>query len=340
MLRTALVRNLKNPVFNLARLFFLFGLVLGIGVVGYILIEHFTLLDAIYMTVITLSTVGFNEVNHLSDHGRMFTIFLIITNIGLFAYFIALITRYFLDGDFLKEYKLYKMMNKVNLLTDHVIVCGLGRNGIATCETLLLNKIPFVVIEQELERIENCPLEIGYYIISDATRDDTLIEAGIDKARALIVTLPEDADNLFTVLTARELNKNLLIVSRASKDSSVKKLKIAGADNVLMPDKLGGVHMATLVLSPDVKEFIDILSSRSSDEFMIKEIIAKRTFIMHKAECWEKTGATILGIKKQDNEYILNPQPEQEVLEGWRLIVMGSSLQLQNIEEHIAEMKS
>jgi voltage-gated potassium channel len=195
-----------------------------------------------------------------------------------------------------------------------------------------------VVVEQDFAKVEHCHIDIDYYIISNATQDDVLIEAGIQNAHAIIFALPDDADNLFGVLTARELNKNVLIVSRASKDSSMKKLKIAGADNVLMPDKLGGVHMATLVLSPDVKEFIDLLSSRTSDEFMIKEITATRSFVMHKAECWEKTGATILGIKKFDNEYILNPQPALEVREGWRLIVMGSVNQIDNLIKHISDM--
>lgn len=338
MVRKSLERRLKNPLFNLIRLFLLFALALAVGVVGYEVIEGFTFLEALYMTVITISTVGFKEVADISDNGRIFTIFLIVTNIGLFTYFITLITRYFLDGQFLKEYKLYKMMNKVNTLQNHVIVCGLGRNGLAACQTLLANKIPFVVIEKDHDKIENSHLDIDYYIASNATQDDVLIEAGIEHAKAIIFAMPDDADNLFAVLTARELNKKILIVSRASKDSSVKKLKIAGADNVLMPDKLGGAHMATLVISPDVKEFIDLLSSHTSDDFMIKEITTLSSFVMHKADCWEKTGATVLGIKMLDNEYILNPQPALEVSKGWRLIVMGSAIQLENLTKHISAM--
>ena len=314
----------------------MFIFVLLFGILGFIFIEDYPLIDAVYMTVITLSTVGYSEVRTLSTEGRIFTIVLIITNLGLFTYFIAIITRYFLDGDFLKDYKLFIMTDKIEKLKNHVILCGLGRNGRAAAETLMHNQIPFVVIESQHERVENSTTPINFFIYGDATADNTLIEAGIHRARAIIITLPDDSDNLYTVLTARELNKELLIVTRASKDSSVRKLKIAGANNVLMPDKLGGAHMATLVASPDVKEFIDIISTHSSADFMIKEIEIGKELLLRKIDCWERTGATVLGIKKDDNQYILNPQPELKVSKGWRLIVMGSETQLAAVSDEVS----
>jgi voltage-gated potassium channel len=328
--------NKHNPIFKLIKPISLFLLVLLFGILGYIFIENYSLLEAVYMTVITLSTVGYSEVKPLSDEGRIFTTILIITNLGLFTYFIAIITRYFLDGDFLKDYKLFIMTDKIEQLQNHVILCGLGRNGKAAAETLLHSNIPFVVIESHAEKIEKSNMPISCFILADATTDEALIEAGIHKARALIITLPDDSDNLYTVLTARELNKKLLIVTRASKDSSVRKLKIAGANNVLMPDKLGGAHMATLVASPDVKEFIDLISSQSSSDFMIKEIVVNKEIELRKVDCWIRTGATVLGIKKDDNQYILNPQPELTVQQGWRLIVMGSEVQLTEVAKEVS----
>jgi voltage-gated potassium channel len=329
-------KNKYNPIYKLVRPFSLFIFVLLFGILGFIFIEDYPLIDAVYMTVITLSTVGYSEVRTLSTEGRIFTIVLIITNLGLFTYFIAIITRYFLDGDFLKDYKLFIMTDKIEKLKNHVILCGLGRNGRAAAETLMHNHIPFVVIESQHERVENSTTPINFFIYGDATADNTLIEAGIHRARAIIITLPDDSDNLYTVLTARELNKELLIVTRASKDSSVRKLKIAGANNVLMPDKLGGAHMATLVASPDVKEFIDIISTHSSADFMIKEIEIGKELLLRKIDCWERTGATVLGIKKDDNQYILNPQPELKVSKGWRLIVMGSETQLAAVSDEVS----
>jgi voltage-gated potassium channel len=220
-------RNKYNPVYKLIRPVSLFVLIIFVGIAGYILIEGYPFLDAVYMTVITLSKVGYGEVNKLSDHGRIFTIILILTNLGLFTYFIALITRYFLDGDFLHDYKLFIMTNKIDQLSNHVIICGLGRNGMAAAQTLQNNNIPFVVVEAQRQKLENSLVSVPFFVMNDATSDESLLEAGIQRARAIIITLPDDSDNLYTVLTARELNKDILIVSRASKDSSMKKLKIA-----------------------------------------------------------------------------------------------------------------
>ncbi|MFM6924122.1 MAG: potassium channel family protein [Ferruginibacter sp.] len=305
------------------------------GTMGYMFIEHFNFLEALYMTVITISTVGFTEVRPLSDTGRLFTIFLILINLGLFTYFVTLLTRFFSDGEFIKLYKQIKMENSIQQLKQHVIICGFGRNGKESAQILFNNKIPFVVLEEKNELEKDIDFEVKHFMKGDATKDEVLLEAGIKNARALIITLPIDADNLFVVLTAKQLNPSIKIISRASQDSSVKKLKIAGADNVIMPDKIGGAHMATLVMLPDVVEMLSIMSTQSNELFRVAEIGAHKSISLGELDMWSKTNCTILGIKTEGNHYTVNPDAGYLVKPGDRLIVMGSDEQIENAKKHV-----
>jgi voltage-gated potassium channel len=303
------------------------------GTIGYMTIESFSFLEALYMTVITISTVGFTEVRPLSEGGRIFTIFLILVNLGLFTYFVTLLTRFFSDGEFTKLYKQIKMENSIQQLQQHVIICGFGRNGKESAQILFNNKIPFVVLEEKNEKETDLEFDVPYFMKGDATKDEVLLEAGINNARALITTLPVDADNLFVVLTAKQLNPNLKVISRASQDSSVKKLKIAGADNVIMPDKIGGAHMATLVILPDVVEMLSILSTQSTDQFRVAEIQSNKNITLGELDMWSKTNCTILGIKNPGNHYTINPDASYRINPGERLIVMGNDEQIENAKK-------
>lgn len=245
---------------------------LFIGLVGYMVIEGYSFVDAMYMTAVTVSTVGYEVVKPLSYAGKLFTIFFLLLNIGLFTYLISLFTRYLLDGEFIKRYKEMKMENKIHHLKDHVIICGFGRNGKESAQILHNNNIPFVLVETKDDLTSDGNFKVEHYIKGNATTDETLLEAGIKHAKAIIAALPVDADNLFLVLSARQLNPTIKIISRASVNSSVQKLKIAGADNVIMPDKIGGAHMATLVLQPDVTEILSIMSTTSNPSFRIVEL--------------------------------------------------------------------
>ncbi len=306
----------------------LLGALMLAGTVGYMAIERFNFLDALYMTVITVASVGFSEVKPLSDAGRIFTILLILVNLGLFTYFITLLSRYFFDLEFIKKYKQIKMENKIQQLQNHVIICGFGRNGKESAQILHDNKIPFVVLEEKHELETDLEFEVPYFMKGDATKDEALLEAGIKKAQALIITLPVDADNLFVVLSAKQLNPALKIISRASQDSSIKKLKIAGASNVIMPDKIGGAHMATLVMLPDVVELLSILSTRSNAAFRVAELEAIKSTTLEALDLWKKTNCTILGVKNADNNYTINPPASYHLNAGERIIVMGSDAQV------------
>ena len=310
------------------------GIAIIIGVIGFMLIEKYNFLDALFMTVITVAAVGFQEVHPLSPAGQVFTMLLIFVNLGLFTYFIALLTRYFLDGEWLRQYKTVKMIDKLENLENHVIVCGFGRNGKEAAQVLHDNHIPFMVIESKIDLESASEFEVKYFLKDDATKDETLIEAGIKKAKAIITTLPVDADNLFVVLTSRQLNSNIAIISRASQDSSVSKLKIAGANNVIMPDKIGGAHMATLVMIPDVVEFISLLTMRNNEAFKVEELVVEKSHMIGDLDLWKNTGCTVLGVKI-GQDYLINPPPDYYINPGERVIVMGSELQIDMAKEKL-----
>jgi voltage-gated potassium channel len=298
------------------------------GVGGFMILEHYTLLDALYMTIITVSTVGYKEVQPLSSVGKVFAMVLIVTNLGLFTYFISTFTSFFLDGEFRKHLKIRKMEHSINALRGHVILCGYGRNGHAAANILRQHKRPFVVIERHLSDKQ----QIEFLVEGDATKEEVLIEAGIVHAAAIITTLPIDAENLYIVLTARQLNDDMKIISRASDDLAVKKMKIAGADNVIMPDKIGGAHMATLVLSPDVKEFMDMISSQGFDGTTIQELTIGKATTLHELDPWRTTGATILGIKDSHNKYTMNPSYQDHLEAGDKIMVMGIKEQIATLQ--------
>lgn len=232
-------------------------------------------------------------------------------------------------------------MKAVAELNHHVILCGFGRNGQQAARTLKNHNMEFVVIEKEEESVEKAlpffPELI--YLVGDGTDDDLLRKAGIEKAVALITALPDDANNVFIVLSARALNHKLHIISRASEESAYPKLRKAGADNVIMPDKIGGSHMATLVSKPDIIEFMDFLTSEDGEsvnmdsvsyDLLPTEIKDKSLKVVME---WNKTGVSCLGIKNKEGKFIINPPNEMLVTEGCKVIVFGTRSQ-------IAEMKS
>ncbi len=331
--------SLKNYRYRIALSFLLIIIPITIGTVGYMLIEDLNFIEAVYMSVITIATVGYGEVQPLTDAGRIFTIFLILTNLGLFAYAIGLITNTLIQNDFFEKYKSNKMKQRITKLSNHIIVCGYGRNGQEAIEVLKRNNMPFVIIESN-PHIVNTQLADSdlLHLNADATTDEVLITAGIEHAFGLITTLPDDAANVYVTLTAREINHTMIIVSRASHDNSVKKLKRAGANNVIMPDKIGGAHMATLMVQPDVKEFIDILTSQGTDagieEFSyedIKKKVAGKT--IQELHLRAQTGVNVIGLKKSNGDYVINPESNQELNEGDKLIVLATAKQMQAFKD-------
>ncbi|MCK4638218.1 MAG: NAD-binding protein [Bacteroidales bacterium] len=327
--------NRKRIIFAVV----LLVIMLFTGITGYMLIDDYPFIDSLYMTIITVSSVGFGEVHGLSVAGKIFTSFLILFGLGTLAYVISIITSIIFEGQLNYFIRGYKKKSRRNKMENHVIICGYGRNGQQAVEELIAHKHSFVVIEESHELVlDNMDKNIRF-IEGNATEDETLIKAGIKTAKALITTLPNDTDNLFVVLTARSLNKDMTIISRASSKSSEKKLKIAGVSNVVMPEKVGGAHMATLVTSPDVIEFLEHVSVRGDAPTNLVEIICSQLPKEHlnksiyEIGVRKKTGANIIGFKTPDGEYIINPTPDTKVIPNSKLFVLGTPEQIIEMKE-------
>lgn len=313
----------------------------AVGTLGFMLVnDEYTFVDALYMTVITITTVGFTEVHPLTNAGKVFTIFLILTSFGIFGYIASAITRLIVDGVFRRNFKDYRVNRKIQKLTGHVIVCGYGRNGRQATEELVGHGEKVVVIDKNVNVIENIRENTDlFYIQGDAHEEEILTMAHIEKAKALITAIPNDAENVYVVLTARELNASLRIISRSSSVPSVPKLKRAGADNVIMPDRIGGQRMAKLVAQPDVVEFLDFILLQTSHEVKIEEVSCQTL-----AECFhgksirdlnvrDKSGANIIGLKNVKGEYVFNPSPEIKLTRDDNLFVLGSPVQVNNLKD-------
>lgn len=320
----------------------LFILLLISGVLGFILIENYNLIEAFFMTIITMSTVGYEEVKNLSPEGMIFTSFLIIFSFGIFAYLITAITKYLLDGELKKYYNKYKIEKMLSKIENHVMVCGFGRNGKQAIRELLGHGETVLVLEKkegiidEYPDIKNHPKL--FYLYGDSTSDELLEKAQISKAKALITTLPSDADNLFVVVSARFINPKLFIISRASEDHSDIKLKRAGANNVIMPDKVGGTRMAKLVAQPDIVEFIESILLRSGgNEVNLEEIDCSK---MHNRFLNKSigelnirgiSGANLIGLKTHEKEYIFNPSADMILKKDYKLFALGTNEQIKKL---------
>ncbi len=311
-----------------------------LGTIGYVIIDDYSWFDAFYMTIITVATVGYGEVAPLSQSGKLFTAFLIITSFGTFAYAVSSITKFVIDGEFNEFFKNRKLNATIDKISDHVIICGYGRNGRQAAQVLKKHNKRFVVIENSATLTSTLNHKFSELVITgDSTQDEVLIKAGILRARAIITTLPVDADNLFIVLSARNLNKNLTIISRASEDNSDTKLKIAGANNVIMPDKVGGAHMASLVMKPDVMEFIDHITAEGGDNISLEEISFERipdelkNKTLKDLEIRNRSGANIIGYKTAKGEYIINPSADTLVIPDSKLFVLGTSEQIAALKQ-------
>ena len=319
-------------------LFLVFAIIL-LGVAGYMILSDYSFVDALYMTVITITTVGFGEVQPFTPQEKIFTVFLILTSITVFGYAVSIFSEYLVSGKLFEQFKHRKVEKKIQSLKGHTIVCGFGRNGKQAILKLKNYHQKFVVVEKNKEIAAELDTNNHLNIQDDATLDETLLRAGIKNAATLITALPSDADNLFVVLTANQLNNTCKIISRASNQSSYSKLKIAGASNVIMPDKLGGDHMASLVVTPDVIEFVDQLTIEGETTANLEEIAVddlpkkyiNKTIL--DLDLRRETGCTVIGIRTPNRDYIINPEAETALTNGSSLIVLGRPEQIVKLRE-------
>ena len=310
------------------------------GTIGFMVIENMDSVDALYMTVITLSTVGFGEVSTLHPAGRIFVILLILIGVATAGYTVSVFGQIFLEGQFKEIFGRKKMRGKIGRISDHFIIAGYGRVGRQVAMEFKRRKIPFVVIEKDEQTVESLDRDGVLFVLGEATNDDTLYEAGIDRAKTLVSTLPSEANNVYITLTARAINRDLNIISRADYEEGVKKLKRAGADHVVTPHVLGGIRMAMASLRPNVVDFMH-MTTLGNGGLSIEEMVLPapceldgKTLI--ESNLKQDYGVTIIGIKKPGEEMTIAPGPQTVLQGGDILVVIGKTDDLEDLSQKIS----
>jgi voltage-gated potassium channel len=312
--------------------------VVGVGVLGYRLLEGYTWLEALYMTAITLSTVGFQEVRPLSQMGRLFTVALLAAGLGVVLYTAVAIAEQVVAGEFQRILERRRMEKRIAVQRDHYLVCGFGRIGRVICRELATKPMPFVVVDHADEAIRKAE-EAGYLVLQgDATDEATLLAAGVQQARGLFAALSTDAANVFVTLTAKELNPALFVVARAESERSERTLLRGGADKVISPYAMGGHRMAQAALRPAVVEFIDLATHHQSLELQLEEIgVASHSacdgVALGEAGLCEQYGVIVVAIKRASGKMIFKPAPEETLQAGDRLVVLGEAPRLRQVEQ-------
>jgi len=324
---------------KLYRAVLLLFVISAIGVFGYTVFWDYTIVDALYMTIITMTTVGFSEVHSLDGNGKLFTIGLIIFSISSYGYAVTVLSEYLASGVIFEQFKRKKVQQRIDKLNGHTVVCGYGRNGKQAVAKLREFNMPCLVIDKNTEVFKQLEALDVPYVDGNAIEDEALLRAGISRAKSLITTLPSDADNLFVVLSARQINNDFTIISRASNETSISKLRIAGATNIIMPDKLGGDHMASLVVTPDLVEFVQRLTISEEGSTNLEEISINNlpseylNKTIRDLDLRRQTGCSVIGFKKANLEYIINPGPNTLLIPDTYLIVLGRLKQIQKLQE-------
>ncbi len=308
----------------------LFSIILSIGTIGYWLIQDWDLLDSLYMTIITITTVGFGEVSDLSVTGKVFTIGLISGGVGMGAYIVGSLSRMMVEGEMRKILGRKKLENRIKALKNHYIICGCGRIGSLICKELSRSakSISFVVIDKDPEVIEKIESENYLYVRGDSTEEEILIMAGIRKAKGLVAAVSSDSDNVYIILTARELNHDLFILARASDEGAERKLLRAGADKVISPYHIGGTRMAQAILRPAVADFIEFAVHDHTIELQLEEISVRKAskFMgvpLKDSRIRQDLDLIIVAIKKATGEMKFNPSPESKFELGDTVIALG-----------------
>jgi voltage-gated potassium channel len=293
------------------------------------------------MTIITITTVGYGEVHPLSTSGQMFASVLIISSFGFFALAITNLSGYVFSGEYQLRLRKFKLIRKITKMNGHIVVCGYGRVGRQVVNDMINHDLSVVVIESDDALIPSEKNDHVFFIKGDATLDSKLEQANVKKASVLVTCLPKDTDNVYVVLAARELNADIKILSRASNEAAIKKLRIAGAHHVIMPDSIGGAHMASLITNPDVIEFIEAIRVQGKSGVNMESIPCDSLSadLMNKPisslEINQRTGATIIGIKTSSGKFIINPDNTQLIAANSSLIVIGTQDQIVALNNYL-----
>jgi voltage-gated potassium channel len=329
--------EIMNPVKDLKISLFILLVLVSLGTLGYMSIEHWRFLDAFYMTVITLATIGFQEMHELSDAGRVFTILLIVVGVSVLGYTVGKLAQIMFEGEFQRFLGRKKVEKTIEELRDHYIVCGYGRIGSLICRDFAAEPIPFVVVENNPEVIEKLTEDNVPFLRGNATEDETLLKAGIKRAKGLVSVVTSDTENVYITLTARGLNPDLYILARSGEPGSEIKLTRAGANKVVSPYHIGGSRMAQAILRPNVVDFIEIAMGRGHIDLQMEEIsIPDRSPFLGKnlkeAGLRKDTGVIIVGIKQANGKMLFNPGSASLIEAKDTLIVLGQPASISKLE--------
>lgn len=316
------------------------ALVVLLGTLGFMLLERMNLMDSLYMTIITLSTVGFREVTPLHPYGKLFVIFLIVFGVALAGFTASVIGQLVLEGEFREIFGRRKMESKIRKMSGHYIIAGYGRVGRQVAQEFKKRHVPFVVIEKMEEAASRLFSEGCLCIQGEATDDEVLRRAGIESAKTLISTLPDEAQNVYLTLTARDINKDLNIIARADFDEGEKKLLRAGANHVVSPHVIGGQRMAMASLRPNVVDFMHMTAlgegGLSIEEVVIPKDCRLKGKTLVESQLKQEYGVTFIGIKKDGLKMTVAPSPETVLNESDILVLLGPTEDLERLSRDLS----
>lgn len=324
----------------------IFGIILivfiiAFGTLGYMLIEGWGFMDSLFMTVITITTVGYNEVHELTMSGEIFTIILSLSGVGIILYVLSTEAKAVIEGELQDILGRRRLESSIKKLKNHYVICGYGRMGKIVAAELKDKGVDFIVIDNNPDAFRE--VKNLLYIEGDATRDECLLKAGVDRAKALVSVLSSDAENLFVVLSAREMNKDIFIVTRAIDESSHGKFNTAGADRVVSPYYTGGVRIANLILKPAVVDFLELATKGADVELKLEEIIVNEKSryagnTLEQCRIGKELGVIILAIKSKEGRIRFNPNAATVIEPGDTLIAIGEVAKLRKLESRVAKI--
>ena len=311
------------------------------GTLGYVLVEGWSAWDAFYMTIITVTTVGYREVHDLSRAGQILTVFLLLGGVGAALYTFSLLVTAIVEGGLPKRLQRRRQTHMIETLTDHFIICGFGRIGSIVARAFRHQGVPFVIVERQSDRVIAAVEQGMLAVEADASREEVLRQVGIERARGLIAAVGTDAENVYTILTARVLRPELFIVGRAETEDSVRKLQHAGASRVISPYQIGAMQMAQTAMRPAVVDFVELATSSDSLELAMEEItVAARSSLVDRsiveANLRQRFGAIVVAIQRGNQHMDFNPEPETAIRAGDKLVVLGRPDSLKRLETEAA----
>jgi voltage-gated potassium channel len=336
--RTPAVRRLSFGLGGSALAALMLATVVAGGTIGYVLIEHWNAWDAFYMTVTTVSTVGYREVHPLSRAGQAFTVLLVLGGVGTALYAFSAIAAAVAGGGWQRRLEQRRHTQMIDALSSHFIVCGYGRIGSMIARQFQRQAVPFVVIERDPAQVRSAGEQGILTIEADASREEVLRQAGIDRARGLIAAVGTDAENVYAILTARVLRPDLFIVGRAESEDSVLKLQRAGADRVISPYRIGAVQMAQAALRPAVVDFVELAISSENLELAMEQVKIGESSVLAgqsllDGNLRQKFGVVVVGIQRAAGRMEFNPAPDAVMGAGDTLVVLGRPGSLRALEE-------